>query len=435
MAIQFYKTQQGNYALDKATGKALPVSTIPSGSAVITWSGSSLPSELQNALTVSSAPSPTPTPSVSDNGKAQGIIQQMTGRNSLNELDNAQIPRVIAEIQRQIPGWQPPNITSRTGEVIYGSPSPTPTPQPLKGYYAEFSNGFYTVYDSNKKPVASFSQSNAGEFLPQYGLSANNLGSPQPSSQVLPDTAHKNDAIFAELMRTTKATADDKKIMEEGYKIISKNDSDKALQLAQNFNFALEFSDPIFKAKAAIVIDALKQGLASTSGDLAFRETQLSNTLKDLQANTEATKGQLDFQHTQELEKLAKSYQQDLLTTRDNMAMVGKTSSSVRARAEQLLGEQNTGLVESSNKQFTYQTGVQSRNLASAERNLPLELAQLRDEAKQKRIADLRRAETDLGSYGLSNLGFAGADVLGDVPSGLGNQKIKDALSFANFVF
>ena len=37
----------------------------------------------------------------------------------------------------------------------------------------------------------------------------------------------------------------------------------------------------------------------------------------------EATKGQLDFQHTQELEKLAKSYQQDLLTTRDNMAMVG----------------------------------------------------------------------------------------------------------------
>ena len=236
-------------------------------------------------------------------------------------------------------------------------------------------------------------------------------------------------------MRTSIATADEKKIMQEYYKTVSQNDKEKALKLIQSFNFALEFSEPMFKAKAAIVTDALKQGLASTSGDLAFRETQLANTLKDLQANTEATKGQLDFQHTQELEKLAKSYQQDLLTTKDNMAAVGKTSSSVRARAEQLLGEQNTGLVESSNKQFTYQTGVQSRNLASAERNLPLELAQLQDEAKQKRIADLRRAETDLGSYGLSNLGFAGADVLGDVPSGLGNQKIKDALSFANFVF
>lgn len=251
----------------------------------------------------------------------------------------------------------------------------------------------------------------------------------------LPDVAHQNDALFANLIKNSTATADEKKIMQEYYSIVSKNDSDKALKLLQNFNFGLEFSDPIFKAKAAIVTDALKQGLSGNTTDLAFKEKQLTNTLNDLRANTEATKGYLDFTHTQELEKLARSYETDLNTVRDNAAMVGKTSSSVRSKAEQLLNEQNTGLVQSSNKQFTYQTGQQNRNLASAETNYPLELAQLQDEATRKRIAALRTAETDLGSYGLGNLGYSQTDMLGNIPSDIGRQKIKDALSFSNFVF
>ena len=50
MATQFYKTQQGNYQLDKATGVASQVADIPVGGAIINWTGSSLPSELQSGL-------------------------------------------------------------------------------------------------------------------------------------------------------------------------------------------------------------------------------------------------------------------------------------------------------------------------------------------------------------------------------------------------
>ena len=45
--IQYYKTPQGNYALDKSTRKASQVTSIPSGSAIINWSANNLPSELR----------------------------------------------------------------------------------------------------------------------------------------------------------------------------------------------------------------------------------------------------------------------------------------------------------------------------------------------------------------------------------------------------
>lgn len=50
MAIQYYRTSQGNYQLDKATGVASKVVSIPAGSSVIDWGASNLPPELQNAL-------------------------------------------------------------------------------------------------------------------------------------------------------------------------------------------------------------------------------------------------------------------------------------------------------------------------------------------------------------------------------------------------
>lgn len=51
MAIQYYKLQNGQmYQLDKSTGKASQVSSIPSGAGVITWNSSGMPRELENAL-------------------------------------------------------------------------------------------------------------------------------------------------------------------------------------------------------------------------------------------------------------------------------------------------------------------------------------------------------------------------------------------------
>lgn len=50
MATQYYRTSQGNYQLDKVTGIASKIVSIPSGAPVINWGASNLPPELQSAL-------------------------------------------------------------------------------------------------------------------------------------------------------------------------------------------------------------------------------------------------------------------------------------------------------------------------------------------------------------------------------------------------
>ena len=65
MAIQYYKLKTGKtYQLDKATGIAKSISSIPTGGATISWGGKNLPSELQAGLpkaTPTKTPTPTPT--------------------------------------------------------------------------------------------------------------------------------------------------------------------------------------------------------------------------------------------------------------------------------------------------------------------------------------------------------------------------------------
>ena len=135
---------------------------------------------------------------------------------------------------------------------------------------------------------------------------------------------------------------------------------------------------------------------------------------------------------TKQLEELARNYEVELGNTRQNLASVGKTSSSVRSRSEQLLQEQNAGLVESVGKKFSFQTGGLERQQASAERDLPLELERLRDKSNQARIEALRRAEAEVGSGALSGY----ADLFGGIGGDLPRKQVTDALSFSsNWLF
>ena len=83
MALQYYKiTSTGTmFSLDKATGKATQISSIPAGGATITWGGSGLPSELQTALT-SPVPPVTPTPPASS-GSPSGTTSTSTNVGSI----------------------------------------------------------------------------------------------------------------------------------------------------------------------------------------------------------------------------------------------------------------------------------------------------------------------------------------------------------------
>lgn len=235
---------------------------------------------------------------------------------------------------------------------------------------------------------------------------------------------------LATILQNPNLTADQKAIAQKIYDVVSTNDQSQAQRLKAAFDAATQYSDPFFKAQVALATDTLTRSLSANEGNLEFQQNQLNKTLTDLQNNIAASKGQLDFTHQQELDKLAKSYKVDLENTQQNLASLGKTSSSVRAQSEQLLNEQNQGLVESSNRGYSYQTGNLDRNLASTQGDTAAKLAQLQSEAAQKRIDALRTAESQVGSKTLMGLGYN--DLLGGVGGSIPRTQATDALSFAN---
>lgn len=297
----------------------------------------------------------------------------------------------------------------------------------------------------NATPNTNISQQDywlkPGETTEQYNarivaLRAGTTTGGGTSYAVLPNTPMPQfDDALNEIMNNPNLTDDEKKILKEYFDTISTNDQEKATQMLQAFNTGIAYSDPLFKAKVSIVTDALAQGLSGITGDLSYQENQLQNSLNDLRSNIEASKGMLDFNLEQELNNLAKNYEQDLEVNRQNMAMTGKTSSSVRSKAEQLLSEQKEGLVESATKKFSYETGGLERQRTSAERDYTQQLDYLRDKATQQRISQLRQAEEQVGTQTLSNLGYS--DLSGGIGGEIPKQRISEALSFAggSFVF
>ena len=250
----------------------------------------------------------------------------------------------------------------------------------------------------------------------------------------------QTDAEFQQWMNSQNLSADQKAALQAVYDWISANDIAKAQQVTEAMAAATKYSDPYFKAQISLVTDALSRGLESQEGDLDFRMTQLQNSLQALQDNIGASKDHSSFQHQQELQGLARKYTVDMEATANQMAATGFTSSSRRARTEELIGDVNEGAVESANRQLAYQTGNLNRQLASTQQDTQLQVQNLQRLAAEGKLDLLRGAEEQVGTNNLAQLGYTG--LLGQQGPAIGGQiprqQTQDALSFAGssgFVF
>ena len=242
------------------------------------------------------------------------------------------------------------------------------------------------------------------------------------------------DPDLQAILNNPNLAEDQKQVIQSIYDAVTTNDADTAERLQAAMKAASEFSSPYFKAQISLAVDALNRGLKSQEGDLAFEEQSLQNTLKDLQDNLAASRDYLSFQHQQELGNLAKRYEADLTTTRENMAATGFTTSTKRARAEQLLSEENQGLVESSNKGLSFQTGNLQRQQTASERDTAAQIANLQRLAAEGKLNLYRQGEEAVGTKNLPTV--SGLNPLGGVGGSIPRQQATDAFSFAsNFVF
>lgn len=171
--------------------------------------------------------------------------------------------------------------------------------------------------------------------------------------------------------------------------------------------------------------------MQKNTGDLAYEEASLKRALDELTTNTAASKDYLSFEHQQELRQLADKYKTDLATTQDNMAASGFTSSSERARAEDILNTNNQGLVESSNKKFGYQTGNLDTTLNAKAADTAAQIENLQRLADAGNLDLLRTTESKVGSAALPGY----SDLLGGIPGSLANEKAIQDINAGKSIF
>ncbi len=302
---------------------------------------------------------------------------------------------------------------------------------------AQVNTGYGTYGPQTTAAVAALqsrlgvdNSSGVGYFGPRT-ISAITAATPTTTTGTTTPTSNM-DALQT-ILNNPNLTPDQKAAISGIYSAVSTNDTDTAAKLQAAMKAATEYSDPYFKAQINLALDALDRGLNAKDGDLGFSETQLTNALKTLRESTAASEDQLSFQHQQELKQLGDKFETDLNTTRDSLAERGFTSSSKRARSEQILTDTNSGLVESSNKTFGYQTGNLDRALSSSEASTAAQIENLRRLNSEGKLDLYRTTEAAVGSDNLPTVdGLAGlGGVGGDIP----HNQVKDALSFAsNFV-
>ena len=241
------------------------------------------------------------------------------------------------------------------------------------------------------------------------------------------------DAAMAKILANPLLTDDQKNHLKEIGGVLVTGDKAKFVQMVNAFTDASKFSDPFFKAQVALSLDTLHRGMNAKEGDLEYDEGVLTRALENLKADTASGKEQLSFQHQQELDKLARSYEVDLQTTQDNMAATGFTNSSKRARAETILSQQNEGLRESANKTFGsegFKAQELNRNLAYKDTETQAQLLNLQRLAKENKIGDLRLAEASVGSNALAGLD-RGLGLVRNVGGDIARSQFTDAASAA----
>ena len=323
-------------------------------------------------------------------------------------------------------------INETTGQIASQMPLGLPNTDPLADFNQLMVNpSLQSSGDYSRNPdgtisyqgqvVAQQQSTNPAEQFTQYATPSQ--ATPQTTSPELDD-----------LLSNSNLSADQKEAVSSIYDAITNNDADMAERIKAAMKSATEFSDPYFKAQIRLVTDALDRGLSSKEGDLAYKETQLSNTLKDLNDDIAIAKDNLSFEQTQELKGLAQSYEKTLENTRQDLASVGKSSSSIRSKAEGLMKQNYEGLVESTNRAFNTKTTTLANQGSRTARDTSLEIDRLRKLTEEGKLDLLRTAEEKVGSTGLADLGYQ--NLLGGVGGDIERQKVLDATSFANsFIF
>ena len=321
-----------------------------------------------------------------------------------------------------------PQSISAPAPTIPSTSAPAPSvAEPTGTFYWSMRNKTLGQWVSGGPfPTSSVAQAAGNAYLAQNPNASNyGIGSAPQGTVVETSAPAPTSSVPAPDFTAVNAMIDGLEGLDDDQKAILKKYAEanftKNPELAQNIMAALEtstkFSTPMFKQQAVMLQDALKLNFQAREGDLGFKEQQQRDALVKNEQDYQAALQYGTVEEAQQIKQYNDKLKEDLLTTQDNMAATGFTVSSRRAKAEQILTEQNTGLVESTQRKYGYERGVDERAIAAARTDTAAQIENLQRLAAEGKLADLRGTESKLGTAALSG-------EYGNLPALLGNAPL-----------
>lgn len=218
------------------------------------------------------------------------------------------------------------------------------------------------------------------------------------------------------------------------YDSISTNDKSKMQGYASALKAGLDIADPIFKAQTRVLLDELDRTLSGKEADKAYKENQLRTTLSDLRKDIESSGEFLSLDEQNEMRSLDRSFSNELVGLRDELAASGLTSSSIRSRKEEILNDSYGDLRESKTRSYRQKQESLTDKRTRGDRDTQAEIDRLTELFKADKASILASTETEVGSDALKEAGYT--PTLGKLPGNIAQKKYDYADQFArSFVF
>lgn len=230
---------------------------------------------------------------------------------------------------------------------------------------------------------------------------------PTPTATPAP-TAEQPPIEIPEFLKTDPnfmALPDDlKQIAIYTYNIQKQNDETKAKALSAAYDEAVKQADPYWKNVLKIAQDELLNSFSAQKGDYQAIQDRLNQRISELNTDLQSGTEFLNLEQQQELANLALSYTKIRDAIIDTSAQQGLTFSTKRKLAEQQLGAYNTGMVESTKRQYQKQISDLEREVASGNLSAAKDLEEAKRKYNENIVSTGRTAERYLGTEGLPQL-------------------------------
>lgn len=188
------------------------------------------------------------------------------------------------------------------------------------------------------------------------------------------------------------------------YNIQKQNDEAKAKALSAAYDEAVKQADPYWKNIIKVAQDELLNSFSAQKGDYQAIQDRLNQRISELNTDLQTGTEFLNLEQQQELANLALSYTKNRDAIVDTSAQQGLTFSTKRKLAEQQLGAYNTGMVESTKRQYQKQIADLEREVASGNLTAQKDLEEAKRKYNEGILSTGRTAEKYLGTTGLPAL-------------------------------